>query len=623
MNDKKKSPEKKKRNRAIQFYLSKDFLINWNVFDKGYKTVKTQEYAYELRITFNSYKINAEENKTNNKKKIQDSITIKFKDKLKMLDDKYAECLNYNKEIEEEKSNIEEIIRNKIWEREHFKIDVKENIMQAISNNMITDISILLFSYVFFDEISFYDNFDEDLFKKTIRDDSFKNIMLKEATENSIETAADSFLSNNKSVSKKALMRHMNYLFNYAFLNEMIEKELIINISNSGDDNDEKKELAKLRKALASKSLPLKSEIELTNWLLKEIEHGNTAYLGVLLEMFTGISCMEICALQWHDYTNVVHSDNKCFHLLICKKMKQKGTEIEFYKPNQKEKFRYVPLPTEINKLLQEQYQRLNQKLDQGLRSYIINDLRNEIVKNYEDGNTKDKLVKKLLDILGSGITIKQIKELSDDKISSIYKNEIKKQIDELPIICRSNEKYLKHDEEFMLPFTYSSMKHYRQKAINMGFSKIDNKFFRANSDEIVDLSKAPNLLHMNYKYHAIADCELTFGELNYLIGNKAPDTFSKHYCDYAYEYIQTQIMYKLDLWVNNHFRAENSEHNYISLSVSNHSRKHIVKVKSALKECAAATILISVKGNSDAQITIENDHGFNGNITAYYSNGG
>ena len=58
MNDKKKSPEKKKRNRAIQFYLSKDFLINWNVFDKGYKTVKTQEYAYELRITFNSYKIN-------------------------------------------------------------------------------------------------------------------------------------------------------------------------------------------------------------------------------------------------------------------------------------------------------------------------------------------------------------------------------------------------------------------------------------------------------------------------------------------------------------------------------------------------------------------------------------
>lgn len=150
MNDKKKSSKKKKRNRAIQLYLSKDFLINWNVFDRGYKTVKTQEYAYELRITFNSYKINAEENKTNNKKKIQDRITIKFKDKLKMLDDKYAECLNDNKEIEEEKSNIEEIIRNKIWEREHFQIDVKENIMQAISNNMITDISILLFSYVFF-----------------------------------------------------------------------------------------------------------------------------------------------------------------------------------------------------------------------------------------------------------------------------------------------------------------------------------------------------------------------------------------------------------------------------------------------------------------------------------------
>lgn len=59
-------------------------------------------------------------------------ITIKLKDKLKMLDDKYAECLNDNKEIEEEKSNIEEIIRNEIWEREDFQIDVKENIMQAI-----------------------------------------------------------------------------------------------------------------------------------------------------------------------------------------------------------------------------------------------------------------------------------------------------------------------------------------------------------------------------------------------------------------------------------------------------------------------------------------------------------
>lgn len=467
----------------------------------------------------------------------------------------------------------------------------------------------------FFDEISFYDNFDEDLFKKIIHDDSFKNIMLKEATENSIETAADSFLSNNKSVLKKALMRHMNYLFNYAFLNEMIEKELIINISNSGDDNDEKKELAKLRKALASKSLPLKSEIELTNWLLKEIEQGNTAYLGVLLEIYTGISCMEICALQWRDYSNVVHSDNKCFHLLICKKMKQTGTEIEFYKPNQKEKFRYVPLPTEINKLLQEQYQ----KLEQGLRSHIINEIKNEIVKKFKDGNEQDRLVKKILDRFGKNISINQIKELSDDKIFSIYKNEIKKRIDMLPIICRTEKKYLNRGQEFMMPFTYSSMKHYRQKAINMGFSKIDNKFFRVNSGELVDLSKVPNLLHMNYKYHTIADCELTFGELNYLIGNKATDTLSKHYCDYAYEYIQAQIMHKLDLWVKKHFRAEPSEQNHMHSSVSKKSRKHIEKIKSGLNDCASATIIISVERNSNAEITIENNHGFNGTITSYY----
>ena len=93
--------------------------------------------------------------------------------------------------------------------------------------------------------------------------------------------------------------------------------------------------------------------------------------------------------------------------------MKQKGTEIEFYKPNQKEKFRYVPLPTEINKLLQEQYQRLNQKLDQGLRSYIINDLRNEIwslLEKYSDFDRVEGMIKTI-----SGLTEKDfIKTLLD-----------------------------------------------------------------------------------------------------------------------------------------------------------------------------------------------------------------
>ena len=41
----------------------------------------------------------------------------------------------------------------------------------------------------------------------------------------------------------------------------------------------------------------------------------------------------------------------------------------------------------------------------------------------------------------------------------------------------------------------------------------------------------------------------MTMGEINYMIGISAPDTFSHHYADYSNEFLQIGIIQKLSRW--------------------------------------------------------------------------
>ncbi len=70
------------------------------------------------------------------------------------------------------------------------------------------------------------------------------------------------------------------------------------------------------------------------------------------------------------------------------------------------------------------------------------------------------------------------------------------------------------------------------------------------DNELITDLNKYNSDLYLsNYKYHANHTCKMTKGEINYVMGNIADDTFSKHYCDFTNDAIQYGIYRKLCRW--------------------------------------------------------------------------
>lgn len=66
----------------------------------------------------------------------------------------------------------------------------------------------------------------------------------------------------------------------------------------------------------------------------------------------------------------------------------------------------------------------------------------------------------------------------------------------------------------------------------------------------ITDLNRYySDLFLSNFRYHTNHTCYMTHGEINYIFGRVADDTFSAHYCDYTNDGIQYAVYRKLNRW--------------------------------------------------------------------------
>lgn len=57
------------------------------------------------------------------------------------------------------------------------------------------------------------------------------------------------------------------------------------------------------------------------------------------------------------------------------------------------------------------------------------------------------------------------------------------------------------------------------------------------------------DLFAANFRHKAYHTCGFTAGELSYHVGSKGPDTYSEHYCDYANDFLQYDMVWKLNRW--------------------------------------------------------------------------
>ena len=137
----------------------------------------------------------------------------------------------------------------------------------------------------------------------------------------------------------------------------------------------------------------------------------------------------------------------------------------------------------------------------------------------------------------------------------------------------------------------------------------------------VVDMNKYQgDIFYSNFKHRANHTCSFNRGELSYVVGNKAPDTFSQHYCDYTNDLVQYGMVQKLNRWSYAH--ETGAQHAVQSTSeTSIFTRKTTVHSDCKKNHYNAVSITLSstqeVPG-SYIDVLIECDHGATGSIAVY-----
>jgi hypothetical protein len=137
----------------------------------------------------------------------------------------------------------------------------------------------------------------------------------------------------------------------------------------------------------------------------------------------------------------------------------------------------------------------------------------------------------------------------------------------------------------------------------------------------VVDMNKYQgDIFYSNFKHRANHTCFFNRGELSYVVGNKAPDTFSQHYCDYTNDLVQYGMVQKLNRWAHMH---ETGAHNAAQSTseISTFTRSATVKSNRKKNHYNALSVTLSTTqevSGSYIDVLIECNHGITGSIAVY-----
>ena len=137
----------------------------------------------------------------------------------------------------------------------------------------------------------------------------------------------------------------------------------------------------------------------------------------------------------------------------------------------------------------------------------------------------------------------------------------------------------------------------------------------------VVDMNKYQgDIFYSNFKHRANHICSFNRGELSYVVGNKAPDTFSQHYCDYTNDLVQYGMVQKLNRWSHTHETgAQNAVQSTSEISTFTRS----TAVNSNLKKNHYNALSITLSSTQEVpgsymDVMIDCDHGATGSIAVY-----
>lgn len=333
--------------------------------------------------------------------------------------------------------------------------------------------------------------------------------------------------------------------------------------------NQASKELRNLRNMLTKKTLTFEEEARILAYVREEgksgfgirkamlFEEDSTLLLGPI-QLFTGMSTREACALTWDDFESI--PGLKAYRLLVYKYLSDEGTVIYHADGTACRKVPVAPLLANM----------LNSR-----KTYL----------QATCGFTEAELQQLPIIMPDNKKTLAALSKSPFCKYDAAIR------------VCRSLvEKADIPTQELVLPGD-------------------------GDKEIVVDMNKYQgDIFYSNFKHRANHTCSFNRGELSYVVGNKAPDTFSQHYCDYTNDLVQYGMVQKLNRWTHNH---ETGVQNAVQSTseISTFTRNTTVYSDRKKNHYNAVSITLSstqeVPG-SYIDVLIECDHGATGSIAVY-----
>ena len=329
------------------------------------------------------------------------------------------------------------------------------------------------------------------------------------------------------------------------------------------------KQLQNIRNMLSKKTLTLEEEARILAFLNEETAmdfgprkakrfEAESIWLLGAIHLFTGMSTREACALTWDNFVKIPNLD--AYQLEVYKFLQDDGSiTYQLDEKTSKYSYRKVPLAPLLANMLLSRKAFMHAVL--GYSEKQIQTMPIIMASEYQDPR---KLPNKLF--------------CKFSKATSICRQLIQKA--DIPI------------QELILP--------------------------GSDKDIILDMNKYQgDIFYSNFKHRANHTCAFQRGELSYTLGNKAPDTFSQHYCDYSSDLAQYSMVQKLQRWTYLHESPSISGTAETSCLI----RKNQIVTDFAKTRHNAVDITLMAEENvagSYVEVEVECDHGVTGTVAVY-----
>lgn len=130
------------------------------------------------------------------------------------------------------------------------------------------------------------------------------------------------------------------------------------------------------------------------------------------------------------------------------------------------------------------------------------------------------------------------------------------------------------------------------------------------------------DLFAANFRHKAYHTCGFTAGELSHHVGNRGPDTFSRHYADYNNEFLQYGMVRKLYRWTYLYDTENSVTEPFCCEEVIDGQQEYTTGRFAEGIAQADLTLKPSRDAVGIVRVEVECEHGLNGTATAYSKGG-